>query len=242
MKNISKNRKKIEAIVFEDDEIFLDKLLYALDDGGINVTGVCNTIQTAVNHIESLKTYPDVILNSLEMLRTAVAVDLEYIRKFRTKMHAVKFIVIGDRCAVDGKMSLAREGIHGFILRSEPLAKIVKCVKVIAAGEVWMDAQIVSSIFKECANFHQESGEHISVPTKAHRKRLEKLTAREKEILELLSMSLTNEEIARGLFISIDTVKTHVRKIFEKLGVKNRVEAVLIFIGASMKGRKILDI
>lgn len=241
MARLLKKRRKIEAIIFEDDKSFLDKLLYALDDENISVTCVAHTIKTAAEHIARLKTYPDVVLISLEMLRAAVAVDLEYIRGLRTKMHATRLIVIGDRCAEDGRISLAREGIHGFILRSEPVDKIVKCIRVVTAGEVWMDAQIVNNIFSEYAHLHRESGRHINPPTAEHHKRLEKLTTREREILELLSMSLTNEEIARGLFISVDTVKTHVRNIFEKLSVKNRVEAVMVFIGACMEGREVFD-
>ncbi|MFA7176487.1 MAG: LuxR C-terminal-related transcriptional regulator, partial [Smithellaceae bacterium] len=59
--------------------------------------------------------------------------------------------------------------------------------------------------------------------------KLNKISHREMEVLELVSESLTNEEIAHRLFLSNKTVKTHVRNIFEKTGVRNRTEAALLF-------------
>ena len=238
---VKKSKATLTIIIIEDDKGFLKNLLVAMESEPINVIEVCTSIEEAIECFSTIKKTPDVILASLEMLRKAAAINLHYIREKKSVVAASRVIIIGDRCAVDGRMSLSREGASGFILRAEPIAKIVKCIKVVAGGEVWMDAQIVNNVFREYVDFYSGSGERINQPTPNHHERLKIMTTREKEILELLSMSLTNEEIARGLFISIDTVKTHVRNIFEKLGVKNRVEAVLIFIGASIKDSAISD-
>lgn len=225
-------RKKIKIVIVEHDSEFSTKIVRAAEEEDITVIKVCRSIEDAIKFFDDLKTHPDIILLSLEMLRVAAAVHLEYIRNLRTKFSRTKLIIIGDRCTDDGKIALAREGVHGVILRSESLAKIIKCVMIVAAGEIWMDAQIVSTVFEECFRFHEKSGNAIRPPNHLNYKRIESLTTREREILELLSMSMTNEEIARGLYISVDTVKTHVRNIFDKLQVKNRVEAVLFYIGA----------
>lgn len=232
----ARKRKGINVIIVEDDEAFLHNLSYAMEEEGIAIIRVCRGIEDALECFDSLTTHPDVAVISLELLKQAASVHLEYIRDLRLKLTETKLIVVADRCTEDGKLSMSREGVHGIILRREPISKIIKCIRVVNAGEIWMDAQIVSNVFKEYTSFYHGSGENINPPTPFHFERLESLTSREKEILELLSMSLTNEEIARGLFISIDTVKTHVRNIFEKLQVKNRVEAALVFVGSSRMG------
>jgi DNA-binding CsgD family transcriptional regulator len=56
------------------------------------------------------------------------------------------------------------------------------------------------------------------------------ISKREMEVMALISESMTNEEIAEKLFLSAKTVKTHIRNIFEKTGIRNRVEAVLLYI------------
>jgi len=226
-------RKTIKAVIIENDTAFINKLVKAIEEEGIGVLRVCSDVEAAKEYLTTLKSQPDVLLISLEMLREAAAIFLDYIRGLRSKFFSAKLIVIGDRCTEEGRLSLSREGVHGFIQRSEPIPKIIKCISVVAAGEIWMDAAIVSRVFEECSRYHKESDDVISPANPSHYRKLEKLTSREKEILELLSMSLTNEEIARGLYISSDTVKTHVRNIFEKLEVKNRVEAVLIYIGST---------
>jgi DNA-binding CsgD family transcriptional regulator len=66
--------------------------------------------------------------------------------------------------------------------------------------------------------------------TALNSEKLTMLSPREMEVMELISHSMTNEEIADKLFLSPKTVKTHIRNIFEKTGIHNRVEAVLLYI------------
>lgn len=94
---------------------------------------------------------------------------------------------------------------------------------------------IVIKLLDEYIEYHKASGVAVRAPTDRDYQKLEKLTKRELEILDLLSQSYTNEEIAEKVYISTDTVKTHIRNLFEKLEARNRVEATLIYLGATHK-------
>jgi DNA-binding CsgD family transcriptional regulator len=59
---------------------------------------------------------------------------------------------------------------------------------------------------------------------------MKNISKREMEVMALVSESMTNEEIAQKLFLSAKTVKTHIRNLFEKTGIRNRVEAILLYI------------
>lgn len=96
-----------------------------------------------------------------------------------------------------------------------------------------MSAKLVGRVFDEFSRYYSEAEGELRSPSLEDIDKLSLLTKREYELLELVSRSLTNEEIAERLFISTETVKTHVRNIFEKLGSRNRVDATLIYIGAS---------
>jgi DNA-binding NarL/FixJ family response regulator len=131
---------------------------------------------------------------------------------------------------------MVKEGIRGYFVKGEISCEfITKCVRVVAAGEIWMDSKLISRVFDEFSRYYSEAEEELRSPSPEDTDKLSLLTKRERQLLELVSISLTNDEIAERLFISTKTVKTHVRNIFEKLGSRNRVDATLLYIGASKR-------
>jgi DNA-binding NarL/FixJ family response regulator len=108
------------------------------------------------------------------------------------------------------------KGITGFFYRSDPLGHIVKGVQALIRGEIWVSRDIlIQAIFK---------GPPAGADT-PHEKSA--LTHRETEILALVSIGATNDDIADRLFIIHLTVKTHLYKIFQKIKVPNRFQAAL---------------
>ncbi|MBN1102951.1 MAG: response regulator transcription factor [Deltaproteobacteria bacterium] len=109
-----------------------------------------------------------------------------------------------------------REGIRGFFYENDPSELLQKGVKALFAGELWVSREIMS----RCIFENMEGAKALPRDTRA-------LTSREMEILSLISVGATNEQIGVRLCISTNTVKTHVYNIFHKIKVPNRLQAAL---------------
>ena len=96
-------------------------------------------------------------------------------------------------------------------------------------GRNLAEANLITPVFDEFIKEFMKKKEFIKSLNELNPAKLEMLSPREMEIMELISHSLTNEEIADKLFISPKTVKTHLRNIFVKAEIKNRVEAALLY-------------
>jgi DNA-binding NarL/FixJ family response regulator len=113
-----------------------------------------------------------------------------------------------------------RSGASGFLLKDTPPEDLVRAVRVIAAGEALLGPAATRLLIEAYAR-HPDT-------TKPPPPALDLLTAREREVLLLVARGRTNGEIARDLVVSETTVKTHVGRIFTKLGVRDRVQAVVL--------------
>jgi len=111
-----------------------------------------------------------------------------------------------------------RSGASGFLLKNAPPEDLIDAIRIVASGNALLAPSVTRRIISEFAK--------ISFPEK-HKSKLEQLTAREVEVLQLLAKGSTNAEIANALFISEATVKTHVSNIFTKLDLRDRVQAVV---------------
>ncbi len=111
-----------------------------------------------------------------------------------------------------------RAGASGFVLKDDPPEQLIAAIRIVAAGDALLSPAITKRVIKQFAR--------IPRPTPA--KELDDLTAREQDILRLIAGGLSNQEIGSELFISETTVKTHVTHILAKLGLRDRVQAVVL--------------
>ncbi|MBI5726401.1 MAG: response regulator transcription factor [Ignavibacteriales bacterium] len=109
-----------------------------------------------------------------------------------------------------------KAGASGYLLKRTPPVKVLEAIEDVFKGGSPMSSQIARMVVE---SFHQK----LEVPEG-------NLTTREEEILTLLSKGFKYREIAESLFISMDTVRTHIRHIYEKLHVRSRTEAVIKFL------------
>jgi DNA-binding NarL/FixJ family response regulator len=114
-----------------------------------------------------------------------------------------------------------RAGASGFLLKDTPPEQLVAAIHVIAQGDALLSPSITRRVISE---FVKGTGPK----PQAQFPRLQDLTARELEVLTLIARGLSNAEIARSLFVSETTVKTHVARILMKLGLRDRVQAVVL--------------
>jgi DNA-binding NarL/FixJ family response regulator len=112
-------------------------------------------------------------------------------------------------------------GASGFLLKDAPAEQLIDAVRVIASGEAVLAPSVTRLLIDEVAR-------RPSVDRSAEAARLAELTEREREVLQLIARGLSNAEIATELFLGEATVKTHVGRVLTKLGLRDRVQAVVL--------------
>jgi DNA-binding NarL/FixJ family response regulator len=109
-------------------------------------------------------------------------------------------------------------GASGFVLKDDPPEQLIAAVRTVAAGEALLSPSVTKRVIKQFTD----------IPRAEPPKELDELTAREREILRLIANGLSNAEIGERLYISETTVKTHVTHVLQKLGLRDRVQAVVL--------------
>ena len=111
-----------------------------------------------------------------------------------------------------------RAGASGFVLKDDPPEQLLAATRTIAGGDALLSPAVTKRVIKQFTR----------IPRPAPPKELDELTAREQQILRLIARGLSNAEIGQELYITETTVKTHVTHILQKLGLRDRVHAVVL--------------
>jgi len=111
-----------------------------------------------------------------------------------------------------------RAGASGFVLKDEPPEQLIAAIRTVAAGAALLSPSVTKRVIEQFT--------HISRPDPP--KELDELSERERDVFRLIARGLSNAEIGEALFISETTVKTHVTHILAKLGLRDRVQAVVL--------------
>ena len=117
-------------------------------------------------------------------------------------------------------------GASGFVLKDDPPEQLISAVRIVAAGNALLSPAVTKRVIRQFTR----------IPRPAPPKGLSELTERELEILRLIATGLSNAEIGRELYIGETTVKTHVTHILQKLGLRDRVQAVVLAYQAGLFG------
>lgn len=110
-----------------------------------------------------------------------------------------------------------RAGAAGFVLKDSSAEDLIRAVRAVAGGEAWLDPAVTARVLRA----------YVSSPAPVVQAVSESLTSREMEVLRAIGQGLSNGEIAQTLFISELTVKSHVGRVFAKLGLRDRAAAVV---------------
>jgi DNA-binding NarL/FixJ family response regulator len=207
----------IRVLVVDDQELVRTGLRAILAaQSGIDVIGEASDGEQAVEAAARLS--PDVVLMDVRM---PVMDGLEATRRIVALPEPAPRVLVLTTFDLDEYVYEAlRAGASGFLLKGAPTERVVEAVRVIAAGDALISPSVTRRLIDEFARRPRSDA-----PTPAQ---IEELTAREREVLDLVARGRSNPEIAAELIVSAATVKTHVAHILMKLGVRDRVQAVIL--------------
>lgn len=210
-------------VVIADDQPMIRSALRALVEGASGI----QVVAEAGNGSEALAVaalhLPDVVVMDVRM---PVMNGLEATRRIRTELPDVQVIVLTTYDLDDYVFSAIRAGAAGFFLKDGDAEDLIRGIRAVHSGEALMSPASLRKLIAEFAATPQSDATAAAA--------VAALTARESEVLRLLSQGLSNADIADVLFVSVGTVKTHVSSLLAKLGVRDRTQAVVIAYQAGL--------
>jgi DNA-binding NarL/FixJ family response regulator len=167
---------------------------------------------------------PDVILMDVRM---PVMDGVEATRRLAGSGTSARIVILTTFDSDEYVYEALRAGASGFLLKDVQPAQLVDAVRVVARGEALLAPTVTRRLLDRFAHTLPDSTPTAPAP-------LAELTERELEVLTLLASGLSNAELAERLFVSETTVKTHVSSILRKLGLRDRVQAVVLAYHAGL--------
>jgi DNA-binding NarL/FixJ family response regulator len=205
----------VRVLIVDDDQLMRAGLRGVLSsDEGIEVVGEEGDGRHAAYRTRMVK--PDIVLMDVRMP------DLDGISATREVLAAfpeVKVVILTTFEQDDYIFGALSAGASGFLLKRTAPEDLLAAIHTIAAGDSLLSPSVTSRVIERMAQ-QPAPDESIDI-------RLEELTRREREVLELVARGLSNGEIAAALVIEESTVKTHVKRVLAKLGARDRVQAVI---------------
>ena len=201
-------------LIVDDHPLTRDALAALLTQGGFEVAGAVADAETAIETARTLR--PDLVLLDLSL----PGIDgVEALPQLRAAAPDAEVVVLTASGTEENLLGAIRAGAAGYLLKSEPPERILEFLQGAARGEAALSGSIARRLLE---TVRETGGRETGIPDSI----ASALTAREVEILLLLDDRLETDEIAKRLYISEHTVRSHVKSILRKLGVSSRREAV----------------
>jgi DNA-binding NarL/FixJ family response regulator len=205
----------IRVLIADDQQLVRSGFRMMLEaEGDIEVVAEAADGQEAVDLTHELR--PDVALLDLRMPRMDGIQATELISKGTPG--GTRVLVVTTFDADEYVYAAIRAGASGFLLKDAPPEELAVAVRVIAAGDALLAPSVTRRLIEEFAR----------IQPRQEQRDLDALTEREMEVLRAIARGLSNAEIAKALFVSETTVKTHVARILMKLDLRDRVQVVVL--------------
>jgi DNA-binding NarL/FixJ family response regulator len=210
----------IRILIVDDQSMIrvgIRAILSSQDD--MTVVGEAENGRLGVDRYRSLR--PDVVLMDVRMpVMDGLAAARAILGPERVEGHLVRVLMLTTFDLDDYIYAALRAGASGFLLKDSEPAELLQAVRVVAGGE----ALLAPSITRRLIESFVAARPRATAGSTA----LNALTDREREVLRLVALGMSNSEISAGLFIAEQTTKTHVSRILQKLNLRDRVQAVVL--------------
>jgi DNA-binding NarL/FixJ family response regulator len=205
----------LRVLVADDQELVRDGFCVILEAAGFVVAGEAADGAQAVEI--AARERPDVVLMDVRM---PVMDGLEATRQIKASPDAPKVVILTTFDLDDYVYEALRAGASGFLLKDAPRADLIAAIRLAAAGDALLAPSVTRRLIEA---FARRPASVAPSPS-----RLSSLTPRERDILLLVARGHSNTEIAAELVVSEATVKTHIGHLLAKLGLRDRVQAVIL--------------
>jgi DNA-binding NarL/FixJ family response regulator len=200
----------IKVLIYEDNPQLREGLTMLINGSdGFEVLSSFKNCNNVVEEVQAFK--PDVILMDIDMPGVNGLEGLKLVRSVDTDVKILMLTVFDDNKNVFQAVS---NGANGYILKKTPPGKLLEYIAEAQSGGAPMTSSIATQVLRMFSSMNNEKGEDYN------------LSDREKQVLQLLVDGYSYKMIAGEMYIAIDTVRSHIKKIYEKLHVNSKSEAV----------------
>ncbi|MDD3653212.1 MAG: response regulator transcription factor [Desulfotomaculaceae bacterium] len=209
----------IKLLIVDDHPMIREGLVAMLGPyEDLEIIGCCSNAQEAIEFIK--KSVPDVILMDIKMQKMN---GIEATREITSMIPDIKIIMLTIYEDAESVRLSLQAGATGYMLKQASQESLVQSIRQAFRGETVIDSALITQLVHDYAQIAQGSQNQSRSLNKDDNKNL---TPREDDILKYLCQGLSNKEISAKTHLAVDTVKTHLRNIYRKMGVKSRSQAI----------------
>ncbi|MEW9529620.1 response regulator [Microbispora sp. NPDC049125] len=212
----------IRVLLVDDQPLLRTGFRFILEaEPDVTVVGEAGDGAMAMEQSRAL--LPDVVLMDVRMPGTdGIEATRRIVREAAPSAHVPKVLVLTTFDLDEYIVEALRAGASGFLLKDVPPDDLVQAIRVVAAGDAIVSPSVTRRLLDRFAARLPSAHQPVTPA------RLDRLTDRELEVLRLIAKGMSNAEIAAQLVVSETTVKTHVGNVLTKLGLRDRVQAVVL--------------
>jgi len=223
--SLTSSKEKINVYIYSTSDIILSGILKSLESySDIKVVGIGKiTIESFFESIKKLM--PHVILFVNTNIVPNIREICKTIKETSKDQTYLRLMLLGNIPAHEEVVSLMNLGVRGYFDLNDSSDNLAQAIRLIYKGEIWLPRDKMSSIMDKI----------ISVVGKdLKEKTLDQLTPTEFQVLRLIGQGKSNDEIAESMFISKNTVRSHIKSIYAKLDTHNRLQLALYAINSAL--------
>ena len=224
-KTPASGEKKVSILIYCTSDLILSGILKALEttDDFEVVNIEKSTIDVFLESIKTLK--PQIILFANTEHLPNIREICKAIRDISDEKSKSQLMLLGNIPSHEEVVSLMNAGVRGYFDLNDPSNQLVEAVRIVQKGEIWLPRDKMSSIMDRIISV---------VGRDLKEKTLDQLTPTEFQVLRLIGQGKSNDEIAEAMFISKNTVRSHIKSIYAKFDTHSRLQLALYAINSAL--------
>jgi len=224
-KTPASEEKKVSILIYCTSDLILSGILKALEPAtDLEVVNIeKSTIDVFIESIKGLK--PQIILFANTEPLPNIREICKAIRNLFDERSKSQLMLLGNIPSHEEVVSLMNAGVRGYFDLNDPSNQLVEAVRIVLKGEIWLPRDKMSSIMDRIISV---------VGRDLKEKTLDQLTPTEFQVLRLIGQGKSNDEIAEAMFISKNTVRSHIKSIYAKFDTHSRLQLALYAINSAL--------